>query len=162
MRTTKFQEIQVKLYIAWFTSTLVNESVVKNLYLLTHEVNHGYGGDLRIEAPDYTGTAAEFIRAGQEFGYPNRDLNAPFTEGFDVLRYPIKGGRRQSSYKAFIEPIRTLPNLTIMKFAHVNKVSQRREITVHLRFISPIVLMLKFDKVIPGHFFITDTFQKQQ
>ncbi|CAL8094303.1 unnamed protein product [Orchesella dallaii] len=85
-------------------------------------VNHGYGGELRIEAPDHIGNAAEFIQAAQELGYPNVDLNAPFYEGFDVMRYPIKNGIRQATYKAFIEPIRTRLSLRIMKFAQVNKI----------------------------------------
>ncbi|ODN03624.1 Oxygen-dependent choline dehydrogenase [Orchesella cincta] len=85
-------------------------------------VNHGYGGDLRIEAPDYIGTARDFVAAGGELGYPNVDLNAPFTEGFDVIRYPIRRGIRQSPYKAFLDPARTRASLRILKFAHVNKV----------------------------------------
>lgn len=46
------------------------------------QVYHGYNGELRIEAPDYIGTAPEFVQAAMEFGYPNRDLNsAPYSEG---------------------------------------------------------------------------------
>ncbi|ODN03623.1 Glucose dehydrogenase [FAD, quinone] [Orchesella cincta] len=85
-------------------------------------VNHGYTGELRIEAPDSIGTAPEFIQAAKELGFPNVDLNAPFYEGFDVIRYPIKGGIRQATYKAFIEPILTRFSLRIMKYAQVNKV----------------------------------------
>lgn len=58
-----------------------------------------------------------------ELGYPNVDLNAPHAEGFDVIRYPIKNGVRQAPYKAFLEPIRNRPSLTIMKYARVNRVS---------------------------------------
>lgn len=84
---------------------------------------HGFGGDLRVETPDYVGLGPEFVRAGGEFGYPNCDLNAPFAEGFDTIKYPIKYGLRQSSYKAFLEPIRRLrKNLVIRKYAHVNRV----------------------------------------
>ncbi|CAL8094306.1 unnamed protein product [Orchesella dallaii] len=85
-------------------------------------VNHGYGGDLRIEAPDYLGRGRDFVEAGREMGYPNVDVNAPFVEGFDIIRYPTKKGVRQAPYKAFLEPILSRSTLTILKFAHVNKV----------------------------------------
>ncbi|CAL8094294.1 unnamed protein product [Orchesella dallaii] len=85
-------------------------------------VNHGYGGDLRVEAPDWIGRARDFVEAGREMGYPNVDLNAPFAEGFDIIRYPIKRGVRQSPYKAFLEPIRTRSSVRIVKYAHVNKI----------------------------------------
>lgn len=85
-------------------------------------MNHGYGGDLRIEAADEIGVGLEFVQAGVELGYPHTDLNAPFHEGFDIIRYPIRRGVRQASFKAFIEPVRTSKTLTILKFAHVNKV----------------------------------------
>ncbi|ODM92831.1 Glucose dehydrogenase [FAD, quinone] [Orchesella cincta] len=83
---------------------------------------HGFGGDLRVEQPDYIGMGPEFVRAGQELGYSHCDLNAPFTEGFDILKYPIKDGIRQGTYKAFLEPIRRLrAKLVIRKYAHVNR-----------------------------------------
>lgn len=85
-------------------------------------VNHGYRGELRIETPHYTGAATDFVLAAQELGYPHVDLNAPFDEGFDVIKYPIRNGVRQATYKAFIEPIRTLSTLTIRTFCQVNKV----------------------------------------
>jgi len=45
------------------------------------EQYHGFDGPLRIEIPDYVGLGPDFVKAGQEFGFPERDLNAPFTEG---------------------------------------------------------------------------------
>lgn len=44
-------------------------------------MNHGYRGDLRIEAPAHPGRGREFVQAAMELGYPNVDLNAPFKEG---------------------------------------------------------------------------------
>lgn len=85
-------------------------------------MNHGYGGDLRIETPDHIGVAPEYVRAAQELGYPQVDLNAPYKEGFDIIKYPIKNGQRQATYKAFIEPVRTKPGLTILKYSQVTKV----------------------------------------
>ncbi len=42
--------------------------------------------------------------------------------GFSHIYYPIKDGRRVSTYKAFLEPIRNRPSLTIYKYSVVNKV----------------------------------------
>lgn len=42
---------------------------------------HGFDGELKLEAPSYTGMAKEFIRAGQELGYEHVDLNARYDEG---------------------------------------------------------------------------------
>ncbi|CAL8094312.1 unnamed protein product [Orchesella dallaii] len=96
--------------------------------------NHGYRGELRIERPDYIGLAPEFVRAAEELGYPNVDLNAPYTEGFDIIRYPIKRGVRQATYKAFIEPVRYLPTLTILKYSHVNKIIFKDNVAIGVQF----------------------------
>lgn len=42
--------------------------------------------------------------------------------GFDFTYAPIKNGRRQSTYTAFLEPIQGREKLTMRKFAHVTKV----------------------------------------
>ncbi|ODM94362.1 Glucose dehydrogenase [FAD, quinone] [Orchesella cincta] len=71
---------------------------------------HGHGGDMRVALPPYTGMGEYFVRAG-----------------FSHIYYPIKDGRRVSTYKAFIEPIRSRPTLTIYKFSVVTKVLMRGE-----------------------------------
>ncbi|ODN03622.1 Glucose dehydrogenase [FAD, quinone] [Orchesella cincta] len=114
------------------------------------EKYHGYNGDLRIEAPDYVGMGYDFVRAAEELGFKNVDLNgAPFTEGiregglaglrvnwvndswaksfmnylgFDIIRFPIKRGVRQAPYKAFLEPALTRKTLTVRRYAHVNRI----------------------------------------
>ncbi|ODM89499.1 Glucose dehydrogenase [FAD, quinone] [Orchesella cincta] len=100
---------------------------------LGDEVNHGYKGELRIERPDYIGLAPEFVRGAEELGYPNVDLNAPYSEGFDVIQYPIKRGVRQATYKAFIEPVR-YQTLTILKYSHVNKILFKDNVAVGVSF----------------------------
>ncbi|ODN03621.1 Pyridoxine 4-oxidase [Orchesella cincta] len=54
---------------------------------LGDEVNHGYKGELRIERPDYIGLAPEFVRGAEELGYPNVDLNAPYSKVFN--QFPL-------------------------------------------------------------------------
>ncbi|XP_021953171.2 glucose dehydrogenase [FAD, quinone] [Folsomia candida] len=86
------------------------------------ETYHGIGGPLRVGLPDYVGLGPEFVKAGQEFGYPSVDFNAPFHEGFEVLKYPIRHGIRDAPYRAFLQPIRRRSNLVIRKFSHATKV----------------------------------------
>ncbi|CAG7642655.1 unnamed protein product [Allacma fusca] len=83
---------------------------------------HGKGGKLRIEQPDYTGLAAEFVRAGMELGYSQADLNGFVHEGFDALNYPIKRGQRRTTFKAYLRRARRKKNLTVYKFSTVNKI----------------------------------------
>ncbi|ODN03058.1 Glucose dehydrogenase [FAD, quinone] [Orchesella cincta] len=83
---------------------------------------HGYGGDLTIQVPPYTGMAEKYLKATEELGYQRMDLNGRYTEGFDYTYTPMRFGRRQSTFTAFLEPIRHRSNLTIRKFAHVTKV----------------------------------------
>lgn len=72
-------------------------------------------------APDNP-AADVFVQAGQDLGYSKTDLNGRFTEGFDLIYSNIKFGRRHGAYEAYIRPIRKRRSLTIVKFAHVNKV----------------------------------------
>jgi choline dehydrogenase-like flavoprotein len=83
---------------------------------------HGKGGEITVKEPEYTGMAEIFVEAAQQMGYPRADLNGNFTEGFDVVFYPIKNGRRFGVYGAVINTVRTRPSLTIRKFSMVKKV----------------------------------------
>jgi len=83
---------------------------------------HGVGGPMQIGIAPYNSTADIFVQAGQDLGYSKTDLNAPFTEGFDLIYSNMKYGRRAGAYEAYIKPARKRRNLTIIKFAHVNKV----------------------------------------
>ncbi len=93
---------------------------------------HGYSGELRVEAPDYIGLGPDFVRAAQEIGYPNVDLNgAPFDEGFDIIRFPVKRGVRQAPYKAFLEPALPRKTLTVRRYAQVNRILFRDGTTAY-------------------------------
>lgn len=83
---------------------------------------HGKGGDITIREPDYIGMAEIFVQAATELGYPHADLNGNYTDGFDVVNYPIKNGRRFGVYGAMINAIRTRPTLTIRKFSMVKRI----------------------------------------
>ncbi|CAL8131654.1 unnamed protein product [Orchesella dallaii] len=82
----------------------------------------GHDGELRIRKPSYVGLSEDWIRAGQEIGYPFVDLNGRHEEGFGILQYPIYKGIRQSTYAAFLLPYHKSPRLTIRRYALVRKV----------------------------------------
>ncbi len=64
-----------------------------------------------------------YVRAGTELGYPeNPDYNGAKQEGFGVYQVTQKGGRRFSTARAFLDPIRNRSNLTITTRAHTERV----------------------------------------
>ena len=69
----------------------------------------------------------KFVAAAQDAGIPfDPDFNADtgaHQDGVGYLRYTIRNGRRQSSYDAFIAPVRSRPNLTIVTDAPVHQVT---------------------------------------
>ncbi|CAG7718406.1 unnamed protein product [Allacma fusca] len=83
---------------------------------------HGTGGPVRIEVPPYHPLSDTVVNAANELGYAKVDLNGYYTEGFDAIYYPIKNGRRHAAYRSYIRPARRRKNLSIYKFAHVNKI----------------------------------------
>ena len=68
-----------------------------------------------------------FVAAAQDAGFPfDPDFNADggdHQDGVGCLRYTIRNGRRQSTYEAFVAPVRHRRNLTIMTDAPVRRVT---------------------------------------
>jgi choline dehydrogenase-like flavoprotein len=64
------------------------------------------------------------ISAGLEMGLPlhRDDLNREDLEGVGYYCYNIRGGRRESAAKAFLEPVRRRPNLTVLTGGEVSRV----------------------------------------
>ncbi|MBT6272544.1 MAG: choline dehydrogenase [Chromatiales bacterium] len=63
------------------------------------------------------------IQSAQTAGYPhNHDYNGAEQEGFGYYQTTMKEGRRVSTAKAFLHPVRDRPNLTVETNAHVVKV----------------------------------------
>jgi choline dehydrogenase len=83
---------------------------------------HGHGGNLKVAPAPYDGLSKEFIAAGEEMGYHRGDLNARYNNTFSHIYYTQGNGRRYGTMKAFIEPARTRPNLSIYKFARAHKI----------------------------------------
>lgn len=94
----------------------------RNPYL-AHNPYHGKGGYLTVqEAPWRTPLSIAFIKAGQELGYENRDINGEEQTGFMLTQATIRRGSRCSTSKAFLRPVRLRSNLHIAMHAHATRI----------------------------------------
>ncbi|GAB5458232.1 MAG: choline dehydrogenase [Henriciella sp.] len=63
-----------------------------------------------------------FIDAGVEAGYPRTDdYNGHCQEGFGPMHMTVRGGVRASTSRAYLRPVMSRPNLTVMKNVLVDK-----------------------------------------
>ena len=68
-------------------------------------------------------TVLDFIDAGRAFGLKyNDDINSGDVEGVGLLKFNIKEGRRQSSYDAYLAPVRGRSNLKVLTDAQATKI----------------------------------------
>ena len=64
-----------------------------------------------------------FIDAGAELGYArNPDYNGASQDGFGYYQVTQRNGRRESTARAFLDPVRSRPNLRIEPNAHVTRI----------------------------------------
>ena len=78
---------------------------------------HGKDGPLRVTTPNgSTGVLGEaFIEAGQQAGYPyTPDCNGAQQEGFGPTDRTTHEGKRWSTARGYLDPVRARPNLTIV------------------------------------------------
>ena len=86
--------------------------------------HHGAGGplavsDLRAPSP----LSDEFVQAGVELGYPRTDdFNGETQDGFGPYQVTQRGGARASAAKAFLDPARSRPNLTVETGVHAHRI----------------------------------------
>ncbi|MFT3973773.1 MAG: GMC family oxidoreductase N-terminal domain-containing protein [Amaricoccus sp.] len=85
---------------------------------------HGDRGPLTVSDPViHAPVLKEYCDSAERAGiHKIDDINAPPYEGVSFHQFTIAGGRRASTYKAFIEPIRHRRNLTILMNAQVLRV----------------------------------------
>ncbi|CAB0020141.1 unnamed protein product [Nesidiocoris tenuis] len=99
----------------------------RNPYLMNSSY-HSVGGYLTVqESPFRTPLALSFIRAGEELGYENRDINGQSQTGFMIAQGTIRRGSRCSTAKAFLRPVRLRKNLDISMHSHVVKILTVRQ-----------------------------------
>nr|XP_026484397.1 glucose dehydrogenase [FAD, quinone]-like [Vanessa tameamea]XP_026484398.1 glucose dehydrogenase [FAD, quinone]-like [Vanessa tameamea]XP_026484399.1 glucose dehydrogenase [FAD, quinone]-like [Vanessa tameamea] len=90
---------------------------------LRSSIYHGVGGYLDIEHSKYSTPLNEaFKEAGEELGYEWNDPNGEKVIGFSKPQATIRNGRRCSTSKAFLEPVRFRRNLKISKHSTVTKI----------------------------------------
>jgi|TARA_B110000967_G_scaffold4262_1_gene4300 choline dehydrogenase-like flavoprotein len=77
---------------------------------------HGFDGELSVVAPqDANASGKRFISAGAEIGLSqNPDFNSESQIGLGIYNVTQSNGTRVSSYTAFLEPILSRDNLTIL------------------------------------------------
>lgn len=97
----------------------------------------GSGGPLNVADGRETDPLLDnVIRAAESLGYPaNADYNGASQEGFGYFQATIKGRRRASTARAFLQPAMTRPNLTVETGAHALRVclERRRAVGVEIR-----------------------------
>lgn len=85
---------------------------------------HGKGGPLNVAERRYTNPLSRvFVEAAVKAGYPeNTDFNGARQDGVGQYHTYQKGGERCSNARAYLEPARSRPNLTIVTDALVQRV----------------------------------------
>ena len=86
---------------------------------------HSQGGELRIERQRLHWDILDAVRdAAEELGIPRADdLNDGVNHGSAFFEVMQKRGLRWSSANAFLHPVRNRANLTILKHAHVERLT---------------------------------------
>lgn len=85
---------------------------------------HGVGGPLGVsDSSVIHPSAIAFLEAAARNGIPRLDdLNTGDPEGCGMLQATIRNGIRQSTYEAFLAPVRQRPNLTVRSDVQVRRV----------------------------------------
>jgi choline dehydrogenase len=86
---------------------------------------HGSGGELSVGTPPYRWPVLDaYMDAAAETGLPRlHDYNGGGgKEGFALFETTIRGGKRWSSARAFLDPVRNRPNIGIVTDATVERI----------------------------------------
>lgn len=98
---------------------------------------HGVGGPLNVADLRSPNRLTDvFIDAGLEAGLPfNKDFNGASPEGVGPFQVTQKNGRRCSTARGYLKPVRSRPNLTVITEAYATRVlfEQNRAVGVEYR-----------------------------
>ncbi|MCC6479648.1 MAG: GMC family oxidoreductase N-terminal domain-containing protein [Sphingomonadaceae bacterium] len=88
---------------------------------------HGNMGPLPVtDVPTDYAMVRAFVAAGVEAGHlPNADFNGPETEGVGEYQFTINNGRRAGVRAAYIDPIISRSNLTILTNCRATRINLR-------------------------------------
>lgn len=107
------------------------------------EAVRGRLGEIRVTDPLYRHAAAvDFVTACGQAGIAlNEDLNGEFSsEGAGFLQLNIVGGQRYSADDAFLLPVSSRSNLTVIEQSHVCRILLRSGIAVGVEYLRNGVL----------------------
>lgn len=98
---------------------------------------HGRGGPLNVAEPRYVNPLMRrFVEAATQAGHvPTDDFNGPQQEGVGLYHTTQKDGQRCSNARAYLEPARGRPNLTIITRAQATRVLFEGKRAVGLRYL---------------------------
>jgi len=96
----------------------------------------GHEGPLGVSEPAfYHPSSSAFVEAAVRAGLPrNPDYNGVSQEGASFLQYSIRGGKRDSAYRAWLEPALGRPNLLVETHAFVHNVVLEGRRAVGIRY----------------------------
>jgi choline dehydrogenase len=98
---------------------------------------HGKGGLLNVTHAYWyqTELASAFISACTEKGIPaNEDVNGLYQEGVGWFQYTMKGAKRMSAAKAFLDPAKQRKNLTIISGALCSRIIIENDVATAVEF----------------------------
>jgi len=86
--------------------------------------HHGQGGPLTVsDLIQSNPLSRAFVQAGAECQYPaNPDFNGVSQDGVGLYQVTQRDGQRFSAARAFLDPVRDRPNLTLITGAQVHRV----------------------------------------
>ena len=92
---------------------------------------HGTGGPLSVTMDNFKVPVIDLLmRAARELGYQVGDVNGDLEdEGFNIAQHTIRNGERTGTFRAYAEQY-SGSKITVLTFAHVNKVIFRDNIAV--------------------------------
>jgi choline dehydrogenase-like flavoprotein len=85
---------------------------------------HGTDGPLNIAVPRIVNpTTEDFLKAAQLAGYPlTADFNGATQAGIGFYTFTQQGGERVTAERAFLDPVRSRPNLTVLADRPVTRI----------------------------------------
>ncbi|WP_301102979.1 choline dehydrogenase [Propionivibrio sp.] len=98
---------------------------------------HGTGGPLNVaDLRSPSSLTRVFVEAGVEVGLPhNDDFNGASPEGVGPFQVTQKNGRRCSTARGYLAPVRSRANLTVITQAHATRVLLEQQRAVGVEFL---------------------------
>jgi len=96
---------------------------VQSCYEATHDRSDGRGGLRVCDLAEVHPTAELFVRSAEHAGLRlTQPLSTASEPGVGLVQVACQNGRRVSNAAAFLDPVRTRPNLEILRHAQVRRV----------------------------------------